>query len=44
MEAEYAALSHDSDRDSYCIDNEALIITDEGVVRQWKIQFADVAP
>lgn len=44
MEAEHAALSHDSDRDSYCIDNEALIITDEGDVRQWKIQFADVAP
>lgn len=44
MEAEHAVLSHDSDLDSYCIGNEALIITDEGVVRQWKIQFAEVAP
>lgn len=44
MKAEHAALSSDSDRDSYCIDNEALVITDEGVVRQWKIQLAEVAP
>lgn len=44
MEAEHAAHSSDSDRDNYCIDNEALVITDEGVVRQWKIQHAEVLP
>ena len=44
MSAEHAALSHDSDQDSYCTDNEALIITDEGNIRQWKIQLVEMAP
>lgn len=44
MKAEYDANVHESDRDNYCIANEALIITDEGVVHQWKIQLAGVLP
>lgn len=44
MEAEHAELSHDSDQCSYRIDNEALIVTDEGVAHLWKIQRVEVAP
>lgn len=44
MKAEYDANVRESDRDNYCLDNEALIITDEGDLRQWKIQCAGVMP
>lgn len=44
MEAEHAELSSDSDKDSYCIEDEALVITDEDEVYQWKIQLVGVMP
>jgi len=44
MKAEYIALSHEADRDSYCGGDEALVVTDEGFVTQWKIQLVEVAP
>lgn len=44
MKAEYDANVDESDRDHFCEDDEALIITDEGEVRQWKIQLVGVTP
>lgn len=44
MKAEYDANVHESDRDHFCEGDEALVITDEGDVRQWKIQLVGVTP
>lgn len=43
MKAEHAALSRGTIWDSYCGDDEALVVTSEGLVKHWRIQPAEVA-